>query len=272
MAVKYCEGKVPQGGAPADEDKLLIEKGEGLFAEVDSSFRTLQFHKSLISIWDFINVTNKYIVEREPWGLAKDPSAASRLNTIMYNILEALRVVAVFIAPFMPETAEEILGRLGIENWESQDFESVKQWGGLATGNPLTRGESLFPRVTYEKEEAPVEKKLTDVKEEISFDDFMKMDIRVAEILEAKMVPKSNKLIMMKVDVGEERTIVAGMGKDYTPEELIGKKIAVVVNLKPTKIMGVESYGMLLATDKKEGKGYTLVSYDGDAKVGGKIQ
>jgi len=116
-----------------------------------------------------------------------------------------------------------------------------------------------------------VEKKLTDVKEEISFEDFMKIDIRVAEILEAEMVPKSSKLIKMKVDVGEERTIVAGMGKDYTPEELIGKKITVVVNLKPTKIMGVESYGMLLAADK-EGKGYTLVSYDGDAKVGGKIQ
>jgi len=272
MAVKYCDGKVPQGEDPAGEDALLIEKGAGLFTEVDASFRALQFHKSLISIWDFINVTNKYIVEREPWALAKDQSAAARLNTIMYNILEALRVVAVFIMPFMPETAEEILKRLGIEEWESQDYESVRKWGGLAAGNSLTRGESLFPRVTYEKEEAPVEKKLTDVKAEISFDDFMKMDIRVAEILEAEMVPKSNKLIKMKVDVGEERQIVAGMGKDYRPDELIGKKIAVVVNLKPTKIMGVESYGMLLATDKNEGKGYTLISYDGDAKVGGKIQ
>ncbi len=271
MVIKYCDGRVPEAGESSDEDAILIEKGEGLFTEVDSSFRALQFHKSLISIWDFINVTNKYIVEREPWTLAKDPSAAARLNTIMYNILEALRVVAVFITPFMPETAEEILKRLGIKDWESQDFESVKQWGNLTAGNSLTRGESLFPRVAYEKEEAPVEKKLTDVKEEISFDDFMKLDIRVAEILEAEMVPKSNKLVKMKVDVGEERTIVAGMGKDYSPEELVGKKIAVVVNLKPTKIMGVESYGMLLAADK-EGKGYTLVSYDGDAKVGGKIQ
>ncbi|MEA3470834.1 MAG: methionine--tRNA ligase subunit beta, partial [Thermodesulfobacteriota bacterium] len=271
MAVKYCDGKIPGPGEPSGEDSVLIEKGEGLSPEADSSFRALQFHKSLISIWDFINVTNKYIVEREPWVLAKDPSAAPRLNTVIYNILEALRVVAVFITPFMPETAEEILRRLGIENRESQDLESVKKWGGLEAGKSLTRGESLFPRVTYEKEEAPVEKKLTDVKEEISFEDFMKLDIRVAEILEAEMVPESSKLIKMKVDVGEERTIVAGMGKDYNLEELIGKKIAVVVNLKPTKIMGVESYGMLLAADK-EGKGYTLVSYDGDAKVGGKLQ
>ena len=100
----------------------------------------------------------------------------------------------------------------------------------------------------------------------------MKMDIRVAEILEAEMVPKSNKLIKMKVDVGEERQIVAGMGKDYTPDELIGKKIAVVVNLKPTKIMGVESHGMLLATEKQDKGGYTLVSFDGDANVGAKLQ
>jgi len=173
--------------------------------------------------------------------------------------------------PFMPETAEEILGRLGIEDRESRDFESVKTWGGLTAGNTLTRGDALFPRVNYEKDETPVEKKLTDVKEKISFEDFMKLDIRVAAILEAEMVPKSSKLIKMKIDVGEERTIVAGMGKDYTHDELIGKKITVVVNLKSTKIMGVESYGMLLAADK-EGTGYTLVSYDGDAKVGGKIQ
>lgn len=271
MAVKYCDGRVPEPGEFSGDDSALVEKGERLFSEADSSFRALQFHKSLISIWDFINLTNKYIVECEPWVLAKDPTAATRLNTVIYNILEALRVVAVFITPFMPETGEEILMRLGVEDRESQDFASVKRWGGLAAGNSLTRGEALFPRVTYEKEEAPVEKKLTDVKEEVSFDDFMKLDIRVAEILEAEMVPKSKKLIKMKVDVGEKRTIVAGMGKDYTPEELIGKKIAVVVNLKPTKIMGVESYGMLLAADK-EGKGYTLVSYDGDAKVGGKLQ
>jgi methionyl-tRNA synthetase len=272
MVVKYCQGKVPEAGERSDEDELLVEKAEGLWSAVDSSFRALQFHKTLIAIWDLISVTNKYIVEREPWVLAKDPSTSARLNTVMYNIIEALRVVAVFITPFMPDTAQEILRRLGIDDQKSKGFESVKKWGGLTAGNTLILGDALFPRVTYKKEETPVEKTLTDVKEEISFDEFGKLDIRVAEILEAEMVPKSSKLIKMKVDVGEERTIVAGMGKDYKPEDLIGKRIAVIVNLKPTTIMGVESRGMLLATDRKEGKGYTLVVFDGDAKVGAKIQ
>jgi methionyl-tRNA synthetase len=273
MAVKYCDGKVPESAVPTEEDSVLITKGEELMTEIETTFRTLQFHKSLISIWEFINTTNKYIVEREPWVLAKDPAESKRLNTVMYNILEALRVIGVVIAPFMPDASKEMLNRLGIGDVESQNFESVKKWGGLAAENTLIKGEALFPRVTYEKEEeTPMEKKLTDVKEEISFDDFMKLDIRVAEIIQAEMVPKSSKLIKMKIDVGEERTIVAGMGKDYTPEELVGKRIAVVLNLKPTKIMGVESYGMLLATDKEEGKGYTLVVFDGDATVGAKIQ
>lgn len=271
MAVKYCDGTVPVPGKTEAADSSLIEKGEGLIGEVEESFKALQFHKSLISVWDFINMTNKYIVEQEPWSLAKDEARRDRLRTVLYNILEALRIVAVILTPFMPDSAAEMLKRLGIA--EGQSFGDLRTWGGLTAGNVLTRGDSLFPRVTFEKEEEAEVRRLTDVKAEVSLDDFEKLDIRVAEILEAEMVPKSNKIMKLTIDVGEERTIVAAMGKDYTPGEMVGKKIAVIVNLKPVKIMGVESHGMLLATEKEgTGGGYTLVSFDGDAKVGAKLQ
>jgi len=271
MALKYCDGKVPGAGAQSEEDTALVEKAENLLSEVESSFRALSFHKALLSIWDFINMTNRYIVAQEPWALAKDPSARERLDTVIYNILEALRITSVLISPFMPDCSKELMNRLGIENIDSQNFDSIGKWGGLSSGNTLTRGDALFPRIKYEKEEeVPEVKKITDLKEEISFEDFEKVDIRVARIIEAEAVPQSSKLVKLKIDVGEERTIVAGMGKDYKPDDLIGKQIAVVINLKPTKLMGVESHGMLLATDKD--KGLALVSFDDEAKVGAKVR
>ncbi len=268
MAVKYCGGTAP---ATVDhpDDTHLIEAAAKLFPDVEQSFRSLQFHKALISIWEFINLTNRYIVEREPWSLAKDPAVRERLDTVIYNLLEALRVIAVLITPFMPDAAGDILGRLGVEDIESQNFESVRTWGGLPIGSLLTRGESLFPRVEYQKPEASAVKVLTDVKDEISFEDFEKIDLRVAEVIAAERVKKSDKLLKLKIDVGEERTIVAGVGAHYRPEDLVGKKIAVILNLKPVKLMGVESHGMLLATESEGG--VTLVSFEGDPVVGARV-
>lgn len=268
MAVKYCEGTVP-AFVDHPDDAPLIEEAAGLFPDVERSFQALQFHKALISIWDFINLTNRYIVEREPWVLAKDPDARGRLDTVIYNILEALRVIAVLITPFMPDSAGDILGRLGIEDVASQDFDGIRAWGGLPVGASLTRGTALFPRVEYEKPDETPLRVLTDVKEEITFDDFQKIDLRVAEVLEAERVKKSDKLLKLKIDVGEERTIVAGIGASYRPEDLVGKKIAVILNLKPVKLMGVESHGMLLATET--GGSVSLVSFDSDAAVGASI-
>ncbi|NQU02814.1 MAG: methionine--tRNA ligase [Syntrophaceae bacterium] len=269
MAVKYCDGKVPQASAAqGEEDGQMIESAEALLPGVEKAFSALAFHKALIAIWDFINVTNRYIVACEPWALAKDSSAKDRLDGVIYTILEALRVIAVVTSPFMPDASQEIMKRLGIADIASQDFDSIRNWGGLPAGNSITRGDSLFPRVEYK--DAEEGEKLPDIKKEIGFEEFGKIDLRVAQILEAKAVPKSDKLLKLKIDIGEERTIVAGIGKDYKPEELIGKKIPVLVNLKPAKLMGVTSEGMLLATDME--KGLTLLSFDGDAKVGAKIR
>ncbi|MEA2015023.1 MAG: methionine--tRNA ligase subunit beta, partial [Thermodesulfobacteriota bacterium] len=180
-----------------------------------------------------------------------------------------LRIIAILLFPFMPDSAGDILTRLGIKDIQSQNFDTINTWGGLSKDNTLTRGKSLFPRVEYDKLEDLPADGLTDIKEDISFQDFEKIDIRVARIVEAKRVKKSDKLLKLKIDVGEERTIVAGIGKDYKPEELAGKKIAVILNLEPVKLMGVESHGMLLAADAESD--VVLVSFDGDADIGAKI-
>jgi methionyl-tRNA synthetase len=271
MAVKYCDGKVPEIN-PQKKDSALHEAARKAVTEVESSFNDMSLHKALIAIWDFINVTNKYIVENEPWTLGKDPANKEKLTAIMYSLLAALRTIAILLTPFMPQTAEKILRQIGVDKPSALDLASIRKDDALTAGNPLTRGESLFPRISQEKESETSEKKapVIDLKPEIDYEEFSKVDLRVGKIMAAEAVPKSNKLLKLKIDIGEERTIVAGIGKDYTPAELIGRKIVIVANLKPAKLMGVESYGMLLATDTD--KGLTVLTFDREAKTGAKIR
>lgn len=272
MAVKYGDGRVPAAGAAAEEDRILIETSDRVVGEVEDCFDDLALHKALMSVWEFINVTNKYIVEREPWVLARDPGSRERLETIIYNLLESLRIIGVLITPFMPGAAHEIQKQIGVTDTAGQTFDSIRRWGGLPAGSPLTRGEALFPRVEFKKEET-MEAKRPDIpalKAEIGYEDFEKIDLRVAKVLAAEAVPKSKKLLKLKIDMGGERTIVAGMAQDYRPEEIVGKYIAVVANLKPTKLMGVESHGMLLAADADNG--LVLLGFDREPKTGGRIR
>jgi methionyl-tRNA synthetase len=271
MAIKYCDGKVPEISS-RQKDPALHEAAMKTVAEVEASFKDMSLHKALIAIWDFINITNKYIVENEPWTMGKDPAKKKRLTAIMYNLLSALRAIAILLTPFMPLTAGKILHQIGADETENLNIAGIKKADGLKAGSPLTRGESLFPRIVQEKENQTSEKKsaVVDLKPEIDYEEFAKVDLRVATILSAEAVPKSNKLLKLKVDIGEERTIVAGIGKDYTPADLIGKQVVIVANLKPAKLMGVESYGMLLATDTDEG--LTVLTFDREAKTGGKVR
>jgi methionyl-tRNA synthetase len=272
MAVKYGNGKVPAPTVVADEDRILRETAARTVTEVEACFENLGLHKALIAVWEFINVTNKYIVEWEPWVLAKDPANHARLETILYNLLEALRITAVLITPFMPGSAAKIMGQLGVADPAGQNFAGIETWGGLRAGSELKRGESLFPRVEIKTETAkpePVKAEVPPIKLEISYEEFEKVDLRAAKVLAAERVPKSSKLLKLTVEIDGERTIVAGMGKDYTPEEIVGKTIVVVANLKPAKLMGVESRGMLLATDTEGG--LTLLGFDRPPKTGAKI-
>jgi len=174
------------------------------------------------------------------------------------------------IAPFMPGAARKILDQIGQKRRQELHFDDIRKWGGLKPGSTVIRGEALFPRVEYKKEEeAPV--KTFESLPDISYEEFQKVDLRVAKVLEAEAVPKSAKLVKLKIDCGEVRTIVAGILQDYKPEDLVGKSIVVVVNLKPHKAHGIESRGMLLATDAQKG-GLALVVFDKDALPGAKVR
>ena len=271
MAIKYCDGKTP-AISPAKKDSVLQEAAIKTINEVEACFCDMSLHKALIAIWDFISKANKYIVENEPWNLAKDPANKEKLLSIMYNLLVALRSIAVLITPFMPQTAQNILRQIGISESQKLDFSTIRKNVPLTAGSSLVRGDSLFPRIEVEKEVSSVKVAVNtlDLKPVIEYDDFAKIDLRVAKILEAETVPKSSKLLKLKIDIGEERTIVAGISKDYSPAELVGKKVVIVANLKPAKLMGVESHGMILATDADQG--LTILSFDKDAKTGSKIR
>jgi methionyl-tRNA synthetase len=271
MVIKYCDGKTP-AITPAQRDSVLQAAALKTIDEVEACFGDLSLHKALIAIWEFINTANKYIVENEPWNLAKDPVSKEKLLAIMYNLLVALRAIAILITPFMPQTAEKILRQIGITESAKLNFSIIRKDVALTAGSPLIRGDSLFPRIEVEKEVSPAKVKADtlDLKPVIDYEDFAKIDLRVAKILEAEAVPKSNKLLKLKIDIGEERTIVAGIGKDYNPADLVGKKVVIVANLKPAKLMGVESRGMILATDTDQG--LTILSFDKDAKTGAKIR
>ncbi|SEM26138.1 methionyl-tRNA synthetase [Syntrophus gentianae] len=275
MAMKFCQGKVPTVSERTENDRILPDTAFKVLAEVKSSFRELTFHKALMSIWDLIGTANRYIVEQEPWTLAKDPSKQARLNEVIYSLLETLRVIAVLVAPFIPGSAEKIMAQLGIAKPEEEIFKSIRTWGGLASGQSLQRSEALFPRIDYKPDTAEIEQKIPapppPIKPEVSYEDFEKIDLRVARILEAEIVPKSAKLLKLKIDIGEERTVVAGIAKDYAPEQLVGKSIVIVANLKPAKLMGIESRGMLLATDTTA-EGITVLAFDREPRTGSKVR
>ena len=275
MADRYAHGEVPHPSADTAVDLSLKETAAATTKNIKASFTELGFHKALIAIWEFINTANKYIVDEEPWSLAKDEANRERLNTIIYNLLEILRIIAVMISPFMPSSSARILEQLGIEDLVNQNFEAIKNWGGLTADTKLKRGNALFPRVEAKKgqEAIPTKNKpaTPSIKPEITYEEYDKIDLRAAKVLKAEAVPKSDKLLKLTVEIDGTTQIVAGMGKDYKPEEIEGKTILVVANLKPVKLMDVESHGMLLATEA-DGGGLTLVGFDKPPLIGSKIR
>jgi methionine--tRNA ligase beta chain len=270
---------------PLDEELKVIAKG--LPKQVDDALNKFEFSTALSAIWKLVNKANKYIEETAPWALAKDPAKTKRLHTVMYNLVEAIRISTVFISPFMPNTPAKVWAQLGLsEHTEAHTWESILSWGGTPSGVKISRGEPIFPRIEEEKDDSAdthkgkdtkkvTEKKEEQVKEElanvISIEDFAKVELRVAEVVEAKKVEKADKLLELKVRIGEEeRTIVAGIALYYTPEELVGKKIVVVYNLKPAKLRGITSQGMLLAAS--EGDKLAVLTLDKDVPSGARVK
>ncbi|ABY95760.1 methionyl-tRNA synthetase [Thermoanaerobacter pseudethanolicus ATCC 33223] len=271
MIEKYFDGILPKPSQKEEVDDDLINTAQNLPKTVEEYMDKLQFSNALIEIWKLVRRANKYIDETMPWVLAKDESKKERLGTVLYNLAEALRFIAILISPFMPNTPKKIFEQLGIEEnlttWESLKFSLLK------VGTRVKRGEIIFPRIDVNKELVAIEEKAEKEEKKIDYitiEDFAKIQLRVAEILEAERVEGSDKLIKMKLKVGEEtRQIVGGIARYYTPEELIGKKIIIVYNLEPKKLKGIESQGMLLAAST-EGK-MSLLTVDRDIESGAKI-
>ncbi|HHV83957.1 MAG TPA: methionine--tRNA ligase [Tepidanaerobacter syntrophicus] len=284
MVEKFCGRTIPAPGPRESLDEELINMAENLPEIEENLVNSMQLNAAIKEIWKLVGRANKYIDETSPWSLAKDPTKKERLDTVLYNLLETLRVTAVHISPIMPNISKKILDQLGITDETLSTWESVKKWGGLPSGLKVSRKEIIFPRIENNKGkgEAPKEDQKTAQeisrkveKEEganvISIEDFAKIDLRIAEVLEAEKVEGADKLLKLQIKIGnEKRQIVAGIAQHYTPEELIGKKIVVVANLKPAKLRGIESCGMLLAAS--DSKGLTLVTVDRDIDSGAKVK
>jgi methionyl-tRNA synthetase len=275
MTDKYFGGKVPPFTADtADLDGELRAQVEKSMAEVVSEMPKFGFHKALMAIWECLNAANRYVDYVGPWNLAKNPAQQDRLKTVMRTLLELNKVAAVLIAPFMPETAEKILERLGCPK-PATDLRLAEdgRWGTLKEGTPVSKGEALFPRIDLKEQRMkPSTPVVQDAKEEaplIPFDRFKEIDLRVGVVKHAERIPKSKKLLLLQVDIGEVRQVVAGIGQTHAPEDLIGKQVVVVTNLQPAKLMGHDSHGMILAAH--DGETLRLITPEQPVKPGAQV-
>lgn len=262
MVEKYNDGIIPSKKTSTEFDESLIETAKNSRYNFENEMNKLQFNEALESVWKLIRRTNKYIDETMPWVLAKNEEDKDKLDTVLYNLCESIRIIATLINPIMNKTANKIYTQLGIVNEEITTWESTETFG-LIKENKVSKGEALFPRLDIEKEveelcELFAEKSNTTEekplvhKENISIDDFSKVELRVGKVLECKKHPKADKLLVSQIKVGPEtRQIVSGIADWYSPEDMVGKDVIVVCNLNPVKLRGVESQGMILAAGDK---------------------
>ena len=274
MVAKYFGGilPAPEPGS-LDIDLELKDLAMKVVDDYTAKMGSLELHTALMSVWSLISALNKYIDKMAPWELAKKDMP--RLATVMYHIMESIRFVAVLIFPVMPSISRAILDLMGINSIIL--LTDLNSFGHLKAGVKISQAQALFPRVDKmgrPKEETQVKTdKKTDHEPDniIDISEFGRVEIKTGRIMEARSVEKSDKLVILKVDVGRTIQIVAGIGKAYRPEDLVDKYIAVVTNLKPAKLMGLASEGMLLATDGQDGK-LTLVTFERAPKVGARVR
>ncbi len=277
MANKYFGGTVQHKGARESFDSEFIECAINARDAVKAKMDEYRVADALDEIISLARRSNKYIDETEPWALAKDEAKSARLETVLFNLLEAIRFIGILITPFLPETAEKIIAQCGAKETDISSLSEFAQSGTIAAGTP----EVLFARIDESKKlselealaaaQAEPKREVAPYKDEITIDDFDTVDLRIAKVVSCEPVPKSDKLLRIIVNTGEaERQIVSGIAKEYKPEELIGRKIILVSNLKPAKLRGVESNGMLLAADMPDG-GCKVIFADDAIEEGSQI-
>ena len=278
MTKKYFDGIVPAPAVEAEPDgelKAAVAEGIKLSRELMDAYHVADASEAIFAM---LRRANKYIDETTPWILAKNEEDKPRLATVIYNLLEVIRIGAVLLSPYMPATSEKILAQLGTD---LGDYSTVATFGALEPGKPLGEASTLFARIDEKKFLEEMEAKMaaaaaavSPVEEpeheaEIGIDAFAAVELRVAEIIACESVPKAKKLLKLQVDLGyEKRQVVSGIAKFYQPDDLIGKKVVLVTNLKPAKLCGVDSYGMLLASGEEDVK---VVFLDPTAKNGDRI-
>jgi methionyl-tRNA synthetase len=263
MVGRFNNGVIEAGAEIETIDHDLSHLAQNTACEYEKAMEHMDINGAIKTVWALISRTNKYIDETAPWALAKDPAKKGRLNTVLYNLAETLRVVSILISPFMPATAPKIWAQLGIaDNLANMRLNDAKSWGRLAAGTQVMKPEPIFPRIEEKPEPVEEQQPKAEVKPaveaapampEVSIDDFAKLDLRVAKVIAVEKVQGADKLLKIEVDLGtEKRTIVSGIAKHYTPEQLVGRNVVMIVNLKPAKIRGVESRGMLLAASNSD--------------------
>nr|WP_249315893.1 methionine--tRNA ligase [Bacillus sp. FJAT-49711] len=269
MINKYFDGHIPSfnGSITAFDDELQ-KVNEDTIKQYEDAMENMEYSVALSSVWQLISRTNKYIDETQPWVLAKEEEKRQELGSVMFHLAESLRRVSILLKPFLTETPNKILSQLNITNEQFSSWESLEKFGSIPEGTSVVeKGEPIFPRLDMEEEinyikdqmqggSAPAEeKKVEEVEEErlpeITIDDFRKVELRVAEVIHCEPVKKADKLLKLQLDLGfEKRQVISGIAQFYKPEDLIGKKVIVVANLKPVKLRGELSQGMILAGEK----------------------
>jgi methionyl-tRNA synthetase len=290
MVKKFTGNQIPEPPKEMTElDEKLKRRANKMIVSVQRNMGDFSFNKALQNIWEVVSKANKYIVENAPWTLAKDPDKKERLQAVIYNLLETLRMISLPLHAVMPDTARKMFDALGID--AEPDFASMGEWGAnLKPGTDLGEVPPLFPRLEQKrKTESEAQKrgdsgkpasaaqekrksaspKKSGPAPQVTFDDFLRLDLKVATVKAAEKIPKSDRLLKLTVLAPEERTIVAGIAEHYEPEQIVGKQVIIVANLQPVMLMGVESHGMVLAA-KNDGK-LVLSSVTDEIPAGSKV-
>ena len=285
MVEKYFDGVIPVPLVKEEVDDDLIKLALETPKKVSDKMEHLKIADALDQIWNLIRRTNKYIDETTPWVLGKDENQKDRLGTVLYNLCESIRFISSLIAPFLPETSLKINEQLNISR---SDLESLNSFDGTAAGTHVKRGDAIFPRLDLKEILAKAEeikiaqqasmskveekREITPIKEEITIDDFSKVDLRVVKVTACEPIKGANKLLKLKVDLnGEERQVVSGIASFYKPEDLVGKYVVLVANLKPVKLRGELSQGMILAAATDDDSLLTLVN-PGELPTGSQVR
>jgi methionyl-tRNA synthetase len=289
-----ARGAVPTPGEATPAETAVTEAYLGMRADIDAAMEEFAFSRALSAIWGWLGLLNRYVNAEQPWALAKDEARRPRLDTVLYTLGESLRCLGVVLDPFLPLAAGKIREALGLGGALSP---ADAEWGGLLPGTPVRKLSGLFPRVEKEakdtvaigleeraeirkidaapgsgtgRDAAPATREAVPP-ERIAIDDFARIDLRVAEVVAAEAMPKSRKLLRLTISLGEEtRTVLAGIAEHYAPADLVGRKVVVVANLQPAKLMGVESNGMVLA-GSSEGH-LALLTLDRDLPAGARVK